>query len=311
VADRSPPFSVRVGRRPPDDLVDGVPSWLSAFVLEWTRVSLSFIVEPALVSTMARVLRFPLGHAHPQLRADAVMAVVENDVHRAQGHLTLDIVNYLLEALQEHPEDFVVPSSIDLTGSLERALEEGGSKWRVATDGGQLEHRVDPTYAAQAAAAIDAGDRGDSAAGRHLAAAWSALYRRSPHPGEAIDEAIKAVEAAAKPVLRPGHWDGSVGTVVLRELSNHPEDWVFPMALVDGRTGEVRARAADIAHGLAATIWFGQGPRHGADTSAEPKTRERAEVIVSAAITLVQWFASGYLHRREDAPGAAAGSPPG
>ena len=62
-----------------------------------------------------------------------------------------------------------------------------------------LEKRVDSTV--EEAARREMEKQGNAA--MHLQSAWHHAYRRNPDPSKAFSEAVKAVEAAARPVVSP------------------------------------------------------------------------------------------------------------
>jgi hypothetical protein len=195
-------------------------------------------------------------------------------LRKGHGVLLLDMIDAALTDGVEKKD----------AGELEKLLADGGSAWRVADDTGSLQRRVDPS--AIEAFRATAG----TVAAAHLSAAWAAAYGRSPIPSRAYSEAIKAVEAAAIPIVLPRDRIATLGKVI-GELSHHSERW----ELVVSTPGD----SVDISTLLAMLrlLWEGQTDRHGAPITPTPVTAEAAEAAVHLAVTLVQWFNSSAIRR--------------
>src|SRR5665213_1507938 len=111
-------------------------------------------------------------------------------VYSDPGQL-LDLVEIVLEVQQ----------SYELANQLARNLEDGNSMYKLRDDYRGLELRVAPGVREAVEGAITAA--GTSSAGEHLTEAWNEAYGRTSDPVKAYSEAIKAVEAAAIPVVNP------------------------------------------------------------------------------------------------------------
>jgi hypothetical protein len=96
---------------------------------------------------------------------------------------------------------------------LEGILAMAGSAYAIRSDWLGLEMRVLPEARDAVAAAI-ASMPTTSSIGEHLAAAWKAAFSISPDPVKAYSEAIKAVEAAAAPVLTPNDSLATLGKLI-------------------------------------------------------------------------------------------------
>lgn len=171
--------------------------------------------------------------------------------------------------------------------NLESALYGAGSAWRVKDDSTGLERRVEP----KAVAARDQALAAAPNASDHLATAWSETYGLHPNPGHAYSEAIKAVEAAAVPLVEPNNAHATLGTV-LRTLRDQQATWTVPLT---NNRGEALGTGSVLA--LMELLWGGQSDRHGGAGPTRPVGQEAAEVAVHAAVTLVQWFGSGAVRR--------------
>lgn len=80
-------------------------------------------------------------------------------------------------------------------------LDLAGSAWKVSdtSDPPSLERRVEQQV--EDAAKAEMAEAGNAA--RHLRAAWHKVYGRSVDASGGFREAVRAVEAATKPVVTP------------------------------------------------------------------------------------------------------------
>ncbi len=121
--------------------------------------------------------------------------------------------------------------------------------------------------------------------------AWAAVYGRHPDPAKAYDEAVRAVEAAAIPILLPKGMKVTLGTV-LAHLRDAGGKWALA---IDGTNdGDVAPLTAMIQ-----LLWKGHVARHAGGPSYRPQRQDEAEMAVHLATTLVQWFTSGAVRLRE------------
>lgn len=136
---------------------------------------------------------------------------------------------------------------------------------------------------------------GAGAAAGHLWEAWECTHALKPLPGNAYVEAVKAVEAAAHSVVYP---DGdrrerlaTLGTI-LSYLREHQEEFSMVIAGRDhqGQMGRLI--------GCLELLWYGETDRHGSKESTWAVSLDEASMAVHLAVTLVQWFTSGAVHRR-------------
>jgi len=171
--------------------------------------------------------------------------------------------------------------------ALERILVAGSSVWRVASDHRSLERRLEPTVTKAAAEA--APSHTDSA--RHLAEAWRAVYGRRPDSSKAYSESIKAVEAAAIPVVVPNQAAATLGHV-LGQLRANATGWELAI-LGPGPTRATSDAGALVA--MLELLLIGHCDRHAPTTPVPP---DAAPMALHLAATLVQWFASGAVRKR-------------
>jgi hypothetical protein len=174
----------------------------------------------------------------------------------------------------------------DFPRRLEGLLSTGGSAWKVgqAPDGGlRLVRRVDETVEAAARSQIERGGN----AGRHLHRAWHGVFGRQPNPSHAYREAVRAVEAAAKPVIIPTDQVATLGKMI-DALRDKPSKWTVDVGSID----TVRQ--------MMESIWTSQLDRHGTDDETAPLhvSREEAVAAVYLDVTLVSWFRDGVVARQ-------------
>jgi hypothetical protein len=122
-------------------------------------------------------------------------------------------------------------------------------------------------------------------AAEHLQAARDALDTLRPDPVKAYSEAIKAVEAAGHGIIEPDNALPTLGTMI-KEIRDNPAQFSLT---ISGRPEALRQ--------MMALLWFGQTARHGGK-AYRPETQEQAEMAITLAATLVEWFLSGKIQRQ-------------
>lgn len=266
---------------------EGVPGWLRSSLVAWLRPKLMptqnnrYQFQSALVREMDRLIRAPqLGRAADNILSEQAWTGVVNAV-TADEDLFLDVIDFLVS--RKKLDKYAL-------GALETILSDGGSVWTVATPDGaepRLERRIDPTVRDAAMGVMTVGDR----ASEHLAAAWTALYGREPSAGEGYREAVRAVEAAAKPVVTPADAVATLGKMI-RAMEDAPAKWSVTLKA----NGEP---VADVAR-MMALLWTAEHDRHGTDDENAPLnvSLEEARAALHLAVLLVQWFREGDITRR-------------
>jgi hypothetical protein len=249
----------------PEHLEDHVHVWLSNYLassVEATRyVALTYRIA---VSDVRRY------HTHA---CDTLLQFAYDEPGNA-----LDMLETLLGSAYFDPVK---------AAELGRMLTEANSAYALRPDGRGLEMRVLPeTRSAVAAAVQQAADAGTVA--EHLTEAWNSAFSRTPDPVKAYSESIKAVEAAAAPVVTPKNLKATLGTL-LKDLESQRGKWVTVLA-----TGGEDVDAVVV---MMRTLWTGQTSRHGGVKPTVGETQEAAQAAVFLAATLVQWFISGAIRR--------------
>lgn len=204
---------------------------------------------------------------------------------RARAFEHRDLLLDLIEALLKVP---AVHNNFYATQSIDDLLKAGNSAYRINSDRDGLEMRLAPGVKETVEEAINAVSPASSA-GTHLTQAWNLAYGRSPNPGNSFSEAIKAVEAAAIPVVQPTNAKATLGTVI-GELRANPGKWKFE---IDGKQPGVETVLS-----MASLLWDGQTSRHGGVNPTRSETPEEARAAVHLAAALVQWFVSGALEMK-------------
>ncbi|MFL6238370.1 MAG: hypothetical protein ACJ735_02595 [Actinomycetes bacterium] len=261
---------------------EDVPPHLASVLWQW-------IVDPLrnsdeLLQVVGLYLRLPMPDATsgPSAHGSALdkLASLVNE----QPTLRLDLVEAVLRATSD---DYRYRSHLE---ALEPLLAIGHSAYRVRDDFTALEMRIMPETRDAVAAAVDAGSaRGSS--GAHLAAAWNAAFGRSSRdPVKAYSEAIKAVEAAAAPVVSPKNLKATLGTMIGEMAANTSS---FEVSITSTTVDPVEVVIGDLR-----LLWTGQTSRHGGVGPTVAETAESAQAAVHLAAALVQMFVSGGIKRR-------------
>lgn len=289
--DASVPLSARLGLRTAhQELAEGVPDWLLGPLLDWLQDALG----PGVVDEVALHVRISLLGTNDRvhaLRAALEARALESEAGR---HDVLDAVDHLLRIYWHElmlPTEMTglepVPGS-DCLSRLDSLLARAGSAYRVASAGRWLERRVDDTVRD----AVEYGTKTGDVASRHLANAWSATYGRDPDPTKAYGEAVRAVEAAACPLVLPKDPTPTLGKVI-GHLRHASDSWVFVIQGKNQATGIAPIVA------MLELLWTGQTSRHSGGPETRPQTQDESEAAVHLAATLLQWLTAGFLRRNE------------
>jgi hypothetical protein len=269
-----------------DALAEGVPPWLVQALVDWLDEHLlteeSYDERRPVRESLQAIevmLRIPLewdsslDWTHQSLLA----------ICKADGDKFLSVVDWGLNVLGRPGTNHE-----DAIKHLERVLVAGGSAWTVSPSRNRLVRRAQEEAAAAARQLIEGGSR----AGRYLAEAWHHMYGRDPHPGSAYREAVRAVEAAASPVVIPNSPRATLGTVIKALKDAPPGKFV---TVFSDNSPAVDPMTA--IRGLMDLVWTNQLDRHGTADADVPLhvSREQAEAALHATVTLVQWFERGVV----------------
>jgi hypothetical protein len=280
-----------------DALFEGVPDHLMPSLIRWITGYLDN--RPDLTQRVALRLRVPLDTPDPEQLVEAVRAsdsarvldVADMAIHLDQ-RLRWDVDVAGPEILPEAGLADWIPeyrwskgSLAEAVEQLDQLLEDAGSAFTVDWRQRCMNRRVDATVTVAAEHTMAA------APGRHLQEAWTAVYGRHPDPAKAYDEAVRAVEAAAIPVLLPKGTRVTLGTV-LAHLRDAGGKWALAIEGVnDGDAAPLTA--------MVELLWKGHVARHAGGPNYRPQHQDEAEMAVHLATTLVQWFISKAVRPRE------------
>ena len=114
---------------------------------------------------------------------------------------------------------------------LREILDRSESAWTVGIDHESLwclKRRVDATILAAANEEMEQ----RSNAAEYLRRAWHHVYGRNPNPSTAYHDAVRAVEAAARPVVTPNDGQATLGKMI-PALKDKPGKWDTVIGDVD------------------------------------------------------------------------------
>jgi hypothetical protein len=196
-----------------DALYEGVPAWLVSSLREWVKPKLKW---------QKRSGQNRYGATFTTRYDTAVMHQMELRLHTYLDWSTSDaaVLSVLNKAVQE-PDTLL--GAVDLLlhqqnwdknrsniERLEDILRLGSSAWMVNDDDNpRLVRRVDATYEAEAKSAMERGK-----AGKLIRAAWVGAYGREPNASHAYQQAVRAVEAAAQPIILPDNDTATLGQII-------------------------------------------------------------------------------------------------
>ena len=193
----------------------------------------------------------------------------------------LDVIDYVLHFLDDFKTSFEPPDLV--VNELAEVLRDGGSVWEISMDGdafGLTRRAVGPVR--EAVESIPPSTR----AHQHLVAGWNKLAGRNPDPGGAYREAVRAVEAAGKPIVLPDNDRATLGQMIAA-MRDKPEKWASTLGTVD-----------DVRRSMEA-VWRGQLDRHGTDDPDVPinASPEEADAAFYTCLNLVRQFVGGHVLR--------------
>ena len=192
--------------------------------------------------------------------------------------LLLDVVDFLLISK--------ITDSVNATphlAELSTILKESRSAYTIGknSDGRfQLQQRQPDELSQVAAAAISEGGR----AGEHLRNAWSKAFATDCDPNSACDEAVKAIEIAAKQTVSSRNTRATLGTMI-SNMRDAPTKWTTDSASENDVTTMIS---------MMEMIWKGHY-RHGDESQPIEVSPEGAQMVVQQASLLVHWFQSGRI----------------
>ena len=276
------PLSFREGMRDSgyDALAEDVPSYMEDSLWHWVEETVERLEEAgedlvAMARWAERVLRrkvgYGLGFSEARVKSDS--------------ETFLDVIDFLVAYIERY--DW----KKDSYAELNELLRQAGSLWTVSTDldPPTLTRVIDRASTEVAAAVLAIDDRPS----QHLRKAWSDVYGRNPDASDGYREAVRAIEAAAQPVVSPEDKMATLGKMITA-MRAKPAKWEVVLNHPDADTQVLHV--ADMLD----LVWKGQHDRHGKADPNAPLDVDlaEAEAALHAATTLVHWFRSGAVAPR-------------
>ena len=270
------PFSIRRDSQSVQqyqELYEGVPAWMVQAAVDWA--SFFFVTLDAfgrhagyrieVLQAAEQYLRFPLNWRQgPEAALSSLLQLLNNN---DKGP---DLLDFCLQMCQD----------VEIANQLELTLAMSGSAYTVQRDpNGQhrLESRVNETLRDMAGEAMAPPDR----VSEYLRRAWRSLYGRDPDPSAAHRDAVRALEAAARPILTPNDPKATLGKMI-KAVADRPAKW----AVAIGEVGTVLM--------MLQTVWEAQHDRHGTNEANRPANviQQEADAALHFTVTLVHLFRS-------------------
>jgi hypothetical protein len=285
------PLGVREGWTSEMGPYEGVPEHLKQSLLDW--IGLVFYArwhsstgwksefEYDLLQTAERRLKFSSG-----ITRHSSQAAYLEDSKRLRKRLADD------ERLLLSMIDFVIWRKLGRANKhqLQAILTEGGSIYQVAETTGtpRLERRVEPHLEDVARTEMARGETPSDL----LKVAWSSTLGRHPNPSEGYRNAVRAVEAAAIPVVLPNDIGATLGKVI-GHLASTRDRWSF--VLPQRRDGQPSVQTIIDTMGA---LWTSQYDRHVTQGVSLHIGQPEADAALPLAALLVHWLRTGALTRK-------------
>lgn len=271
-------------------LYPGVPGWMRESLWEWLGAHIStyrrgpsgpgyWDPDSSQIREIERFCRIDIGWAGGATYS---------------GHL--EGANLLRAALYKNEMAFLTAIDLHLSRVtdpedskvLERVLSEAASEWRVGEVSSKpgLVKRIDETVQHAAEETAKQGTR----PGQLLADAWRLSYSRQRDPSASYRSSVRAVEAAAGPILTPVDPRPSLGKMITA-LRDGMDKWTFAF------TVDSTVEPKNVLMQMMQLLWTNECSRH---VDADPNaplhvSQAEAESAVVLALTLVNWFTSGAI----------------
>jgi hypothetical protein len=262
-----------------EGLQPGIPPYLAEPVRAWVEERMYYQgrIKEGLLNTLQVTLRLDEPLNWQNGKQSALRSLLRRV--QAEDDFALDVLDFLLG----------FQAGKEASGRLNTHLRLGGSEWEVTArpDDDPLGYQLTKRSLGPVKESIEELRTDSQRAHHHLMSAWNALSGRNPNPSTAYREAVRAIEAVAKPVVSPKNPKATLGTMI-KDLQVKPEKWEV---VLDS------ASASDVAD-MAAMVWTSQLDRHGTDDEEVPLTvsQQEADTAVHIAVALVRLFAGGLIH---------------
>lgn len=268
---------LRQRTQPEDVLYEGVPTWLQPSLSSWVNERISAPTGGSeMLLRLVRVLQWDVG--------SGANLWDELDARLNRPDELLDIIHYFLGREPSDPYRGM-PLAV---AEMALCLLEAGSAWTVDRLDGEhwgLVRRLPAEIGNAVDSVASVADR----SGEHLRSARAHLYGRGPNPSEAYSDSVKAVEAAAKPVVIPKSPAATLGTI--RAAIRDAPEGKFSFAITS-RQGNNPRKTLVAMLGL---LYEGQRNRHGDPEGPASVGQEEADAAFHLAVTLVHLFRTGTI----------------
>lgn len=266
-------------------LYPGMPSHLAPAIRQWIQSWLESrpqVLQAVCIDMRLNVVADPTVGYHQQ---ELVLGQLR-DVGRHRPEFMLNIIESMIAV---DPAIFFQPAGggVSHSAHLDDLLSRGNSLYEIRNE--NLVERVSPEAREQLEEAIAAASR---TAADHLVAAWRDAYQREPNADQAIEDAIKAVEAAAQPVLAPKDSSATL-TKMAGDLKIAAHLWDHAMFDKTDQTRPI-TRTIEMMRLLHDT----QTGRHGVGAGYPDQSIESVRAALQLAATLVQWFSTGVIFKK-------------
>ena len=256
-----------------------IPEPMRPFLHSWLASELDTAgyghTEAGTVHALQSAFGINFGFAPGRVSTQALVERIASESDR----FLMQVVDYVAASYERRAYG-PVPDEID---SLSWHLDQNMSAVQILPDASQAYRIARRLPLGVEDSGTDAVDRASEQAGRHLIKAWSAMRSLSPDTSLVMTEAIRAVEAAAGPVVIPKDKQQRLGKIV--QTLKARETWGLVLRRRDDGVPDHRI----VLIGMMETLAFAEQHRHGGEA---PSVLE-ALTHVQLASTLVSWFATG------------------
>ncbi|GAA1659526.1 hypothetical protein [Microbacterium flavum] len=260
-----------------------IPASLRAPVLAWIRMQLRPTgayahIDMSRVHDLQSALQIDFRLQKRYVEADDMLSTIT----QKGDQFIARVVDYFLSY---YTTDHLgrAPSEVD---SLRRHFDNAASSAEIALQNGVFRLRRRTTDGIEELAEASAQST-SVLAGQHLRKGWVEAYALSPNTSLVMSEAIKAVEAAAHPVVSPKATKVRLGMIT--QAIKDQTGWTLAFPNRDDGHPDHKA----VLVGMLETLIVAQADRHG---GASPSVLE-AQGHVQLASILVQWFSTGVVRR--------------
>jgi len=260
-----------------------IPDTMRPALLDWLykRLHSSYSsTSSEVVNDLQSALRISLGFDRGAVNTDDLVNAIE-----ARGDKTLlRVADWLVGQFERDPYNGTPQEVADIEWHLDTAMS--GVRVASVDRGFRLALRLPEGVEEASQIAVDVGSR---IAGQHLAKALRQVQSLDPDTSAAMTEAIRAVEAAAGPVVLPKDKRLQLSKIV-QSLRDKP-NWTLSLQRRDDGVPDHHA----VLIGMMETLAFAQQDRH----AGEAPTIQEAMAHAMLAATLVGWFSTGVVHMNE------------